>query len=68
VPFLERFSKVPKYKIFRNIHPRRAQLFHAGGWTDRHDNTKSLFANIMNVAKNGWAGHSAASGTAGKNM
>jgi hypothetical protein len=25
------------------IRPVGAQLFHVGGWTDRHDETKSLF-------------------------
>jgi hypothetical protein len=32
-----------------------------------HDNTVT-FHNINNIAKNGWAGCSSASGTAGENM
>jgi hypothetical protein len=43
--FLADFGKILKYKISRKICPVGAQLFHAGGRTDKHDDaSKSLFA------------------------
>jgi len=35
------FEKILKYKISWKFHPVGAELFHVGGWTDRHDEAKS---------------------------
>jgi hypothetical protein len=42
--FLDRYEKYARYKISLKIHPVGAELFHADGWTDRHDAANSHFS------------------------
>jgi len=50
--FLERFSKNSQISNFIKIHLKGAQLFHADGRTDRHDETNSRFSQFVNVPNN----------------
>ena len=41
--FLDGFFKNAQMSNFIKIHPVEAELFHADGWTDRHDKARSHF-------------------------
>ena len=40
---LDRFSKDPQISNFTNIRPMGTKLFHADGWTSKHDKAKTRF-------------------------
>jgi hypothetical protein len=42
--FLNNFSKKPQISKFIKICPMGAKLFHANGWTGRHDEANGHFS------------------------
>jgi len=44
------FSKNTQISIFTKIRPMRAELFHAGGRTDRHEDANSRFSQFCESA------------------
>jgi len=51
--FLDGFFKNVQMSNFIKIHPVGAELFHADGWTDRHDKARShFFCDLANVPNN----------------
>ena len=49
--FFDRFSKNTQISNFVEIRSVGAELFHADGRTDRHDETDSRFRNFANAHK-----------------
>jgi len=45
--FLYRFSKSIQISTITKSRPVAAEFFHAGGWTDRHDDDNSRFFEIL---------------------
>ena len=50
VSFLDRFSQHPHISNFMKIRPVEAELFHADGQTDGHNETKSRFSQFCERA------------------
>ena len=48
---VERFSKNPDISNFTKIRPMGAELFHADGRTDKHDESNSRFPQFANAPK-----------------
>jgi hypothetical protein len=50
--FIDRFSKNPETSTFMKIRLVGAELFHADGQTDRHDEANSRFSQILRTRLN----------------
>jgi hypothetical protein len=48
--FSNKFTKTPQITNFVKIHPLGAELFHAGGQTERHDEANSRFSQFCESA------------------
>jgi len=44
------FREIIQKSNFMKIHPMGVQLFHANGWTDRHDEANSRFSSFCESA------------------